>query len=74
MSSRVILITGANGGLGQAIGRAFLDESPANTVFLGVRSGRDRAEALASTYPDRVHLLALDVTKPEAWQQAMESP
>ena len=41
MSLRVILITGANGGLGQAIARAFLQESSANVVWLGVRSNRD---------------------------------
>ena len=46
MSARVVLITGGNGGLGQAIARSFLDESPDNIVFLGVRTGRDRADQL----------------------------
>ena len=47
MSTRVILITGANGGLGQAIARAFLDEAPENFVWLGVRAGRAHADKLA---------------------------
>ena len=71
MSSRVIFITGANGGLGQAIARAFLQESPANFVWLGVRSGRDRADQLARENPDRCCCVPLDVTSPESWKQAV---
>ena len=64
MSARVILITGANGGLGQAIARAFLQESSANLVWLGVRSRREHADQLAREYQDRCFILALDVTDP----------
>jgi len=71
MSSRVILITGANGGLGQAIARAFLHASPANVVWQGVRSRRDRADQLAQENPDRCSCLTLDVTSPESWKQAV---
>jgi len=71
MSPRVILITGANGGLGQAIARSFLQESPANLVWLGVRARRDCADALAREHPDRCACLALDVTDPERWKQAV---
>jgi 3-oxoacyl-[acyl-carrier protein] reductase len=71
MSLRVILITGANGGLGQAIARAFLQESPANFVWLGVRSRREHAERLAREHLDRCSCLALDVTNPESWKQAV---
>jgi len=71
MSSRVILITGANGGLGQAIARAFLQESAANLVWLGVRARRDRADQLAQENADRCFCLALDVTSPESWSQAV---
>jgi 3-oxoacyl-[acyl-carrier protein] reductase len=71
MSLRVILITGANGGLGQAIARLFLQESPANFLYLGVRSRRDRADYLAGENPGRCACLALDVASPESWKQAV---
>jgi len=72
MSSRVILITGANGGLGQAIAWNFLQESPANLVWLGVRSRREYADKLARENPDRCFCAALDVTSPESWSAAVK--
>jgi 3-oxoacyl-[acyl-carrier protein] reductase len=71
MSSRIIFITGANGGLGQAIARAFLDESPDNFVWLGVHSHRQHAEELAVDFPKRCRCLALDVTAAAAWKDAI---
>src|SRR5215471_1405102 len=70
-ASRIILITGANGGLGQAIARAFLMEAPANCVWLGVRSARDRADKLASEFSDRCQSVQLDVTRRESWETAV---
>jgi 3-oxoacyl-[acyl-carrier protein] reductase len=70
---RVILITGGNGGLGQAIARTFLAESPENLVRLGVRSRRDNAERLSRENPARCRLVDLDVTSPAAWQKAVQS-
>ena len=72
MSSRVILITGANGGLGRAIARTFLQESPDNTVWLGVRSRRNHADKLAMENPGRCFCIALNVTSPESWQSAVK--
>ena len=71
MSARVILITGANGGLGQAIARALLDETSGNVVWLGIRSRREHADKLAQANPDRCFGVALDVTAPESWKQAV---
>ena len=70
---RIILITGGNGGLGQAIARAFLAESPKNRVWLGVRKNRDKAEGLSHENPARCRLVDLDVTSPAAWQKAVQA-
>lgn len=72
MSLRVILITGANGGLGQAIADTFLQESPDNVVWLGVRSRREHADKLAQANSDRCFCIALDVTSPESWKSAVK--
>jgi 3-oxoacyl-[acyl-carrier protein] reductase len=73
MSARVILITGANGGLGQAIARAFLAEAEHDLIWLAVHSRQDRAEALVREYPDRCNCLSLDVTSRESWQKAVSA-
>lgn len=71
MNARIILITGGNGGLGQAIARAFLDESQANRVWLGVHSHRERADVLVAGFAGRCRCVALDVTRPDSWQGAV---
>lgn len=71
MTPRTILITGANGGLGIAIARAFLDDPAGHRIFLGVRHRRDAAEALAASHSDRVTCVELEVTSAEAWADAL---
>jgi 3-oxoacyl-[acyl-carrier protein] reductase len=71
MSLRVILITGANGGLGQAIAQAFLQESPTNHIWLGVYTHREHADKLANENPGRCFCVSLDVTRPDSWKQAV---
>jgi 3-oxoacyl-[acyl-carrier protein] reductase len=71
MSLRVILITGANGGLGQAVARAFLAEHVENSVWLAVHSRRDHAEELAREHPNRCRCVPLDVASHDSWQKAV---
>jgi 3-oxoacyl-[acyl-carrier protein] reductase len=73
MNSRIILITGGNGGLGQAIARAFLDEAPDQMIWLGIHSNDDHARRLSAVYPERCHSVALDVTDPCSWRSAVEN-
>jgi 3-oxoacyl-[acyl-carrier protein] reductase len=68
---RVILITGGNGDLGQAMARAFLQSEPGSKVWLGVRSNRALADTLAAEFPDRCFLCPLEVTDPVAWKDAV---
>lgn len=72
MNRRVILITGANGGLGRAIARTFLTETPDNFVWLGVHQSREHAQELAKEFANRCALVDLDVTKPASWHKAVE--
>jgi 3-oxoacyl-[acyl-carrier protein] reductase len=71
MSQRVILVTGANGGLGQAIARAFISESAQNFVWLGVHRNRQQADALARQFVEQCRCTALDVRDPKAWANAV---
>lgn len=69
---RNILITGANGALGLAIGEFFLSREPDAIVHLGVRERRDRAESLVERSEGRAKLITLEITGPEAWKAAIE--
>jgi len=70
MGARVIVITGGNGGLGIAIARAFLAESPENQIWLAIHRQREQAQALAAEHAGRCRCVSLDVTDPQAWQQS----
>lgn len=69
---RSILITGGNGGLGLGIGRYFLEKDPECRVWLGVRTNRSAAEALADEYSGRCRLVDLEVTSADAWKTAVD--
>ena len=67
-----IIITGGNSGIGCAIATAFLQQNDLVKIWLGVRSNRDRAEALLQQFPQNVALLELDVTRAEDWEKAIQ--
>ena len=71
MSSHAILITGANGGIGNATARYFLERDPSSFVYLGIRSNRSACEALVTAFPNRCAILLLDVISPDAWTEAL---
>ena len=71
MSSHAILITGANGGIGNATARYFLERDPSSFVYLGIRSNRSACESLVTAFPNRCAILTLDVISPEAWTEAL---
>ena len=72
MNRRIILITGANGGLGRAIAQSFLAECETNFVWLGVNQNQNHAQKLAQEFPNRCSIVCLDVTEPASWQSAVE--
>ena len=71
MIDPAILITGANGGIGNATARYFLEHDEACYIYLGIRSGTNEADALAAEFPGRCGVLALDVTKEGEWEAAL---
>lgn len=69
---KVILITGANSGIGLACVRAFLESSPDTHVFAGVREKREAVAELALGFPGRVSALTLEATSSGDWAAAVE--
>jgi 3-oxoacyl-[acyl-carrier protein] reductase len=68
---RIILITGANGGIGRAVAQAFLTAETDSFTWLGVHSRREQAEQLAAQFPGRCACVELDVKQTESWQKAV---
>jgi len=71
LKPRIIIITGANGGLGHALAEAFLRESPDNFVWMGIHHRRERADRLTNEFPGRCRCIEIDVTRRQAWQEAI---
>jgi len=68
---RRILITGANGMLGHATARYFLERDPECHIFLGVREKRELAEMVVADFAGRAFLCPLEITDAEAWTSAL---
>ena len=71
---RTLLITGANGTLGSAFAREFLNsDEDEYDVVMGVHHNRKQADTIAADFPDHASVLPLDVTSPGSWQSAVET-
>lgn len=71
---KTILITGANGTLGAAFARDFLNaDEDEYDVVMGVHNHRKQADTIAAEFPDRTSVLELDVTSPGGWQSAVDA-
>ena len=66
LSGRTALVTGASGGIGQAIARA-LHGRGANVAISGTR--KEALGSLAAELRDRVHILPCDLADPKAVEQ-----
>jgi 3-oxoacyl-[acyl-carrier protein] reductase len=72
MAVRRILITGANGMLGHATARYFLERDNECQVFLGVRERRERAEVLMAEFRGRAFLSPLEITDAHSWAATLQ--
>ncbi len=72
-TKKTALITGGNGGISLAIAEVLLQDANI-IVYLGVRSNRTSADALAEKTPDeRCRVIDLDVTSPDDWSSAVST-
>ena len=69
---KTILITGANGTIGSAIAREFLNSDKEAFVTLAIHNNRKQADALAAEFPQNTNVIPLDVTDPGHWQAAIQ--
>ena len=68
---RNILITGSNGGLGQAIAHEFLENISDDYVWLGIHSRSDIVEQIHLKFPKRSSIIKLDVSHSNSWDNAV---
>ncbi len=73
MKHASILITGANGGIGNGIARYFLEHDADCFVYLGIRSNRDVVDQTLSEFPNRCAAIMLDVVQEHDWSNAMQA-
>ncbi len=66
-----VLVTGANGSIGLACARMFLQRWPHAAVYLGCRAARAQADLLRDEFADRCEPVTLEVTDPGSWTAAV---
>jgi 3-oxoacyl-[acyl-carrier protein] reductase len=69
---RVVIITGANGGIGQAITRAFLSESEENWIAMVVNKNREKCNLLSRQFPERTKIYQGDMTDDSACKRIIQ--
>ncbi|MCX6875714.1 MAG: SDR family oxidoreductase [Verrucomicrobia bacterium] len=67
-----VLVTGANGSIGLACARMFLQSWPGARVYLGCRAARVQAAELAAEFAGRCELVSLEVTDAESWAAVVQ--
>ena len=78
MTTRAILVTGANRGIGRAIVQAILEKSDDTFVYLGARDLNRGASAITelkelnSAWVDRIGVLELDVSSDSSVDSAAD--
>ena len=70
LNDRHVIVTGASGGIGQSIARAFANESARVTIHY--RNNLDAAEALQTSLGDQTHCVAADLTNEQEVEQLFE--
>jgi len=73
MQPTIILVTGANGALGCAIARAFLQADEFSRVWLGVNQRRENADQLADEFSGLCSVIQLDVRDAASWKEAVST-
>ncbi|MDB6052741.1 MAG: 3-oxoacyl-(acyl-carrier-protein) reductase [Verrucomicrobiales bacterium] len=69
---KVVIITGANSGIGQAIAHAFLAEHGENVVALIVHKNRERCDILSQMFSTRTSVHQADLTQEASCRRVVE--
>lgn len=71
MNNKVVLVTGGAGNLGQAVSRAFLEAGARVAIPVYKTDHTSALDQLKSSFGDRIHSFALDLTTERGAEQAI---